>query len=341
MEKRHSAIKARRHPAGSRGGRRAPAEPPLDVPSAPACLRYPTVRPGRSARAGGFTLVELMVVVGLIVLLIAIAVPAIGPLTASNQQAQAVSTLAGLITTAQTAAQANITPVAVRVEPAFRTDRRGLMEDALGQPADGSGAFDPLRAPRLLGHQQLQLLLFASRRVDQATDSVDMNPAFSRMPEASPVALPKGMWLAPDYALRWDGQGGRRSMAEEDLRIDHNERADPSADWENPGAAFNLMDTFYIVFDQSGASTRFPAEKLWYYDESQRQAAGSGPPRPLLLWHPDDAARGVLVYDRQRFNAYAPTDAAGRWTFLATNARPVYVNRSLGSLIQGAPGLGR
>ncbi len=284
-----------------------------------------------------------MVVVGLIVLLIAIAVPAVGPLTASNQQAQAVSTLAGLITTAQTAAEANITPVAVRVEPAFRTDRRGLMEDTLGQPADGSGAFNPARAPRLLGHQQLQLLLFASRRVDEATGRVDMNAgvAFSRLPEASPVALPKGMWLAPDYALRWDGQGGRRSMAEGDLRVDHNEQADPSVNWRNPGAAFNLMDTFYMVFDQSGASTRFPAANLWYYDESQRQASGSGPPRPLLLWHPDDAARGVLVYDRQRFNAFAPTDAAGRRTFLATNARPVYVNRSLGSLIQGAPGLGR
>ncbi len=283
-----------------------------------------------------------MVVVGLIVLLIAIAVPAVGPLMASNQQAQAVSTLAGLITTAQTAAEANVTPVAVRVEPAFRTDRRGLMEDSLGHAADGSGAFDPARAPRLLGYQQLQLLMFASRRVD-AAGKVDMNAglAFSRMPDTAPVALPKGMWLAPDYALRWDGNMGRRSMTEADLRIDYGERADPAVTWENPGASFNVMDTFYIVFDQSGGNMRFPRERLWYYDESQRQAGGSGPPRPLLLWHPDDAARGVLVYDRERFNAFAPTDAAGRRTFLASNARPIYVNRSLGSLIQGTPGLGQ
>ena len=51
-----------------------------------------------------FSLVEMMVVVGIIVVLVSITMPAIGPMMSSNKEAQVLNTLSGLLINAQATA---------------------------------------------------------------------------------------------------------------------------------------------------------------------------------------------------------------------------------------------
>ena len=256
-----------------------------------------------------FTLIELMVVASIIILVAAVAIPAIGPMMASNQMSEAVGTLNGLLTTAQTAAVAKGTPVGIRIERAFEIGPHGHMRKPGGVPI-------------WLDHQQARIVDFAGGR--------DTQVAFTHDPNSKVHVLPKRAWLAPGYGLV-------ASLAEGDLIHDPH-------DIDEVAVNYNRFETFYIVFNKDGELIRFPWDYIYYADRTQRYPKdidGDGDldsvsPR---VDHPDNSARSVLVYERKKWDGINPNDpgsqgqpGGARYDFLRQEARVLNINRATGSI---------
>jgi type II secretory pathway pseudopilin PulG len=263
----------------------------------------------------------LVVVIGIIILLIAIAVPAVGPALSSNHQTQAIQLLTNAITIAQTRAE-NRGGYAIRIERAFKTDPRGYMVDADGESAVAANLapnsrFTPSRAPVWLNYQQIRYL-------NPPKDTPAYMPAVDEV-----IPLPKNAWLAPDYALH------TAAPVNFDPKFYDPQytQAVPVVTLPFPSTAssrFNSFDTFCIVFDQRGNVTELrwdvAGDNYRYLDQTQLTA--SGPPASGFLY---DSARGVILYDRPRFESAG----TGKAAYLAREGRPLYINRFLGTLVEG------
>jgi len=256
----------------------------------------------------GFTLIELMVVLGIIALLATIAAPSLGPMLRSNQEAEVVNTLNGLLVQAQTAAKANGTQVAIRIERAFKMHERGVMEDAAGNTTL-SGVF---AGPVWLDYQRARIVTYAAYK-DQA---------FRYEAETSRLYnLPKGFWLAPGYALN---TAVFPSLAETALQYTPTPPA-------GSAVSYDVFENFYIVFDSKGELTY--TAQLTYADQTQSYLDGTIIKTPMVTH--DHSARTLLIYDRKKWLNILPEDDASRRNFLTWEARPVYINRALGSIVEG------
>ncbi len=266
--------------------------------------RIPTAaRPG-SRRA--FTLVELMVVAAIIILIIAVATPAIGPMLASSQKAEATSILKGLLASAQTAAEVKGTSVGIRIERAFRTDNDGFMVDRQGRRTFDNGFAGPV----WLDHQQARILDFATTR----------QYSFRYEPGSRVYQLPAGAWVGPAYYLN---------------NFDLSEAGLTYTPTNPPRAVpYNVFETFYIVFNASGEIATFPSDWNWYSDRTQPYVDPDNILQPRYVDSNRPSALSLVVYDRKEYEQVAPTDEARR-DFLLRRAEPVFINRVTGSIIQG------
>ncbi len=155
-------------------------------------------RPARRA----FTLTELLVVLAILGIVATLAVPAVGPMFASNQTASAVSTIGSLLVTAQTTARAYGTPAGLRIERALKVDSRGYMVERMSnKPAFEQGVKAAFELndfiPLPLDHQQVRLVAFAPGRPGTPVSQAFEVPVGS----FDPVALPKDIWVAPGESL--------------------------------------------------------------------------------------------------------------------------------------------
>jgi len=264
--------------------------------------------------ARGFTLIELMVVVVILVLLVSVSVPAVGPMLASNQEAQVLNTLNGILTTAQSQAIAKGTEVGVRFERAIRTNDAGLILDTNGKSSAETG-YD-LDKPALLDYQRVRIVDFAQFN-DGAT--------FRHNPETKVYDLPPGTWVAPGYCTDSDVIN---SLAENDLIVDPDDQT-PS----ERAVKFNRLETFYIVFDSEGELTRFDRSNNHYADLTQQYLESDVWIAPYVE-HPDESARSLLIYDRQQW-LNQPNTHAARLAFMQSQARPVYISRATGAILGG------
>ncbi len=267
----------------------------------------------------GFTLIELMVVVVILILLVSVSVPAVGPMLASNQEAQVLNTLNGILTTAQSQAIAKGTEVGVRFERAIRTNDAGLILDTNGKNSSQTG-YD-VDKPALLDYQRVRIVDFAQFK----------DVAFRHNSETKVYDLPPGTWVAPGECLEWPSPG----LVEAKLI------KDPAEDSER-AVKFNRIETFYVVFDQEGELTRFPPAYNTYADLTQQYLQSDVWVVPYVN-HSDKSdpdsqrgysARSLLVYDRQQWLNQPDTHAA-RLAFMQSQARPVYISRATGAILGG------
>ncbi len=289
--------------------------------------RSKQLRLAAHAATRAFTLIELMVVVAIIILLVGIAVPAVGPALNTSQQAQAIQQLTGAITIAQARAMSQ-GGYALRVERAFKTNIAGFMVDANGEPClayDKNGelvsnsAFDPSAAPVWLDYQQIRYVR-PSR----------VNPCYEPTID-DVIKLPPSVWLAPDYA----------TSTGFDVNYYNSSKTGLWSSTTPPRSSqrFNPFETFCIVFDQSGQVTELRAynlvqsDKYQYQDQTQPRLI-SNVVVPPITWYPYNSARGVIVYDRKQFESLG-SDTAAKTSFLRQKGRPIFVNRFLGSLVEG------
>jgi len=209
-----------------------------------------------------FTLIELMVVTAIILIVSAIAVPSIASLMSIYEQQKAVASFESLLATAQATARSHFTPVALRIERAFKTDERGRM--VLG----------PAGKPIWLDHQQIRLLVFAGRRPQFGSLAEQLS--FRQLPDTNPTQLTPSFWLAPDYA---------RSSG-----------FDPTVPWQptiDPDTQpINTLDTFYLVWNRQGELFQLPARRIVYLDATQDFA---------LIDHPYPSALSVIGYERDAY----------------------------------------
>jgi len=280
----------------------APASSPLAV-----SVPFPASRIVHGPRA--FTLIELVVVIAIIILLIAIAVPAVGPALVSNYRTQATAALNSCLATAQTYALSHTTDVGIRIERAVELDNYGRMVKP-----DGVN-------PKYLDYQQIRYVIF------------NKSPEFSRegfryIKDSKITALPSAIWFAPTNFYTDDDDPTNDFGPTDLLQLRKNDKND---NWLDPDKTIGYypFDTFYIVFSSTGMLKTFPRENLFYIDETQ-QVESFHPP---MIQSPQDSATGVLLYERKKL-ANAPNGVANLFEFLQTNGSALYINRFLGTTVE-------
>lgn len=268
-------------------------------------------RAGRSNTVAAFTLIELVVVIGIIILLIAIAVPAIGPALASNQRTQVLAALNSSLTSAQTSALSHTTDVALRVERATELDNYGRMV----RP-DGKNA-------KFLDHQRIRFVMLAKY-------AGLSQPAFKYIEDSKITDLPNSMWLAPTNFYTKDGDN-TNDFGPDNYCIPGSTAFSFLNDPDNNGVSpYSPFDTFYIVLSPNGMLKSFNREDLYYIDDTQLREGKTTPP---TFSHPQDSASGVLLYERKKLEN-APGSVEGLFDFLGTNGQALYINRFLGTVVE-------
>ena len=294
-------------------------------PSVSPSLR-PFVPPSLSS---AFTVVELAVVIGIIVLLIALAVPAFNSMSAQSRFASAVQSVSGILTRTHITAVGERSMMAVRFGPAAWD---------LDQTAEGAAD----------KNRQTAVIYRYMTSVEEPFNpgNVYYDERFVRREESQPVRLPSDVWVAPAEGLLTQNMHGYTNFgADFVLRGNVGEFYLEALDQSGTvNAEFYNADDFLVVFDPHTGlmgGGRPSAYGLRAYDPLNKvesagtwQGAGANP-----AWNPEFnrfAFTGLLVYPREQFAAL-PTDADGndRQELLRRIGRAYYVNRHSGVLVAG------
>ena len=285
----------------------------------------------RSCWISGFTLIELIVVITVIVLILALAVPGLSEMSAQARLTSAKQAVNGVMTRAYYQALADMNMTAVRFFPG--------QWDAADESWKGSSS----------DRQHMAIYSYAgtSEREDGNDLYIEYDERFQRTPDVRSVRLPRDVWVAPLEALSRDAMtlgrttynpfGSRFVLDGEVDRFAFNaDRGNSGSD----GGRFLNADDFLIVCDpQTGIQAGVPrAFKLrafvpemggaWGYD-----AEGDGVARPYQRY----SFSGVVVYRREPFAALG-VDASGeeRQGWLRETGRPYMAHRFSGGLMAGA-----
>ncbi len=299
---RHAGAEARRHGAGPRAVRR-----PLRA-CVPVCLR-------------AFTLVELIIVVTVIVLILAVAIPGLSAMGAEARLTAAQQMVQGMTTQAYSLALANRAMTAVRFFP-------GEWDTV-----------DPAQKRGPGGRQHLAIYSYVTTSAQESGGgwTIAFGEYFERAKDLSSTSLPEDVWVAPLEALsptavRPDGQSWLNGQPY--TYATPSDFFDPNV----PGTLFLSAEDFLIVCDpESGVRTGTPTpfrmrayvpnfSGSWGYDADNN----GGVPYQRFSFS------GVVTYHREPFVALGP-DAPGvaRQNYLREAGRPFMVHRFSGGLLPG------
>lgn len=297
-----------------------------------------TRRTGRPA----FTIVELIVVVAIIALILAIAIPGFNAMSSQARLTRARQLLNGITTRAAVIATADRALTAVRIFPAAW--------DQSDQPRSGGG-YDALKA------QTAVIYRYAGATNNPSdVNSIVFNERFERLKDADPVLLPADTWAAPIEALSTNNadannrdtvlQGMIGEFALNAGPRQYNDRGAPAA---TTGENFLDADDFLIVFDPATGLVSSLKRQTWRlsgYDPTQNpplETAGDWRDdrfgRPYL-YNPFQRVNftGLVLYPRERFVAAGVNgaDAAtreARRKVLEASPYKYYVSQSGGALV--------
>jgi type II secretory pathway pseudopilin PulG len=308
-----------------------------------ATTRHPSPPRAAALRAGrrAFTLTELLIVIGLIVLVIALAVPAFRAMTGGRSIDAAQNQLSAVLGAARAEAIGlqKVRGVFFYIDPATERVNAVLVQDA---------AYQPERAP------------------DKAPDLY-----LDLVPDRDPVALPMGIGIQGIDNCNITGNPPTRN---DDGYIGFNTIASNQINGPPPSVAVRfggviLFDGYGRVVQKyygfllgrggTGASRNITATRLgevFGYDPGsttpdifvpEQQLGGNNPANE---W-PPQSLFGFVLFDAETFRAAGSTtdadpqmnQAAGNYTdtevneetWLDKNAFPVLINRYNGTLVRG------
>jgi type II secretory pathway pseudopilin PulG len=294
--------------------------------------RRVTLRLGRGQV--GFTIVELLVVIMVIVLILAIAVPGLSAIATQSRFSAATQEINGALTRAYYAALSDVNLTAVRFVPgSWDVDARA-------------------EAQRPTGRQHLVTYRYTGTSAADPTalDKVAFGEYFARREGYESLQLPEDVWVAPVEALEPDAgktMTGTRVLEGKPYTQPGSFYLDPDPD---KGNLLNA-DDFLIIFDPQTGLRRvtapialkasIPAGKWDFGTFTKPVEADRWPPTSTDT---EDRYRrynfsGIVLYPREPFLALG-VDATGtdRQDWLRVHGRPYLVHRFGGGLVMGAQG---
>lgn len=294
-------------------------------------------RPGRPRcrrLAGGFSLTELLIVIGVIVVILLIGIPAFNAMTIESRYGSAEQSLSATLSRAAIAAQSERNLVALRFLPA---------EWDADSPED---------VARIAGRQKVVTYRYVTSTdalTSAGTWQVAYSEAFKRVEDADELLLPPDLWIAPGEALADPTPSGDEAhilngvYGPAETAFSRSWDGSTPPGWSSAGPyhdRFLDADDFMVVFDSRGGLMRGPslgadASSVELVDHNPAHMAG-GP-------HIDRLSRryfgSLVLYQREAFRAAGnSTDSEtvdARRDYLLREGRPFYVGRRGGALISG------
>lgn len=313
---------SRPHVAPARGRRASArrcgtAQRPVRSPA--ATHRRHARTPRWTAARPAFTLVELIVVVTVIVLILAIGIPALSAMNAEARLTSAQQTIQGATTRAYYMALAERTMTAVRFYPAEW--------DAVSQPGQSEQ-----------GRQRVAVYRWVGSTVASSGTALQLSEHFARAGELESVTLPEDVWVAPIESLAVNQYKSSNYGANVVLTGEIGTfQYDPPP---SPGAQSMLRaDDFLVVCDPQAGVLGGQPRPFWLraYSPLAKYEVENDPSQSGIKYNRYSAA-GLVAYRREPFVALGSA-AAGtqRQTLLRTSGRPYLVHRFSGGLLAGEP----
>lgn len=286
-----------------------------------------------------FTITELLVVISIIVLILAIGIPAFSSMSLESRFTQATEIANGVITRANIAALSDRSPTLVRFVPAEwdldpNSDRTGLQ--GRQRAITYRYSFEP-EDPYNLG----------TVKFIQTSNGVETFSAetFRREESSQETLFPEDVWVAPAEALV-DGPNNTVQVPYGNSRHILNGTfgsADQSffLDWNQNNAHLD-SDDFTIAFDGQTGVKRGPvygqsAQTVRLWAEDPRSNA---PTKQAELRR--RAFTGLTFYRREPFVSFGNDTSAqvakDRQDYLLRAGRPFFVSRVGGTLVRGSAG---
>jgi type II secretory pathway pseudopilin PulG len=279
---------------------------------------------------------EMVVVIGVIVLVLAMAVPGLNAMATQSRHSQATQVVNGALTRAHLSALADMSPTAVRFVPG---------------EWDSDASAEPQR-PR--GRQHIVLYSYVAVPYVHSNGRIEFRQYFERRAGAASTQLPEDVWVAPVEALDTNSRrvpvsDGAMSLFSNfgagmvlNGQIDDGDGLSFTLDAGNPTESFFQADDFLIVFDpQTGLRTTLSLLPLKAYDPLSREEKDrsridevvGGNNRPYERYN----FTGVALYGRSAFLSLGKQAWLGqvRQDWLKGNARPYLVSRFGGELVMG------
>jgi len=237
-----------------------------------------------------FTLIEMVVVISIIVIVIALAIPSTGRMMASANLSKDISTIKLSLAVMQSYADGHGVTAGIRIERAFKINKNGMMI----KDDNGEAIWKDYQriVPIVRGEMQHNKPISGNLGYPVKPHGYAYEPyAFCRVQNQSVLELSKDIWAAPLCTL--------------DNLATWNVKFVPT----NPDASpFNLMETFYILFDHHGELVK-ETNFMHYIDTGQS-------PNTNGVWpavdQPNISTRGGVLYNRGMFNTVPTEDTLQR-----------------------------